>query len=118
MLSSLLCRGKRTALFFFHPECEFCRKELEGILEHRDEFSNVQWVFLTLAPEELTATFLQDYPLESIPNANVLRQEAPDTYLLYKIKGPPAVFIYSEDGILLNQHLGATPISVLIEELK
>lgn len=109
---------KRTALLFFHPECEYCRKELEGIIARQKEFRNVQWLFITLAPTEIVEEFLIEYPLESIPDAYVLREDWPDTYKQFGVKGPPALFIYDENGNLMKRHMGATSIRTIVRELQ
>ena len=101
-VSEFLDSSKRTALMFFHPECEYCQIELGGIMEHWQECRNVQWLFLTLAPEDEAQAFLQIFPLDSIPYAYVLRENWPDTYRLYQVKGPPALFIYDENGKLIK----------------
>lgn len=108
----------RTALLFFHPECEYCRKELEGILARHSECRDIQWLFLTLAAAEEVETFLMEYPLESIPDAYILREDWPDNHKLFGVKGPPALFIYDENGKLMARHMGATSIKSLVQELQ
>lgn len=110
--------SQRTALMFFHPECEYCRKEVEGILARHKEMRNVQWLFITLAPTEIVEDFLAEYPLESIPDAYVLREDWPDTYKQFGVKGPPALFIYDESGNLVRRHMGATSIKTIVQELQ
>lgn len=110
--------SKRIALLFFHPECEYCRKEVEGILARHSECRDVQWLFLTLAPAEEVETFLMEYPLESIPDAYVLREDWPDNHKLFGVKGPPALFIYDENGKLMVRHMGATSIKTIVKELQ
>ena len=110
--------AKRTAILFFHPECEYCRKEIEGIIARQREFRNVQWLFITLAPTEIVEEFLTEYPLESILDAYVLREDWPDTYKRFGVKGPPALFIYDENGNLLKRHMGATSIKTIVQELQ
>lgn len=108
----------RTAIFFFHPECEYCRKELDGILDHHGEMRNMQWLFLTLAPEEVVQEFFMEYPLETIPNAWVLREDWPEMHQKYKVKGPPALFVYNENGQLFYEHRGAVSIKTIVGKLK
>lgn len=116
--SEYLDSSKRTAIFFFHPECEYCQIELEGILTRNKECRNVQWLFLTLASEEIVESFLLDYPLETIPNSYVIREDWPDTYGQFGVKNPPALFVYNENGILINWHMGATSINTIVQELQ
>lgn len=110
--------SKRTALFFFHPECEYCRKELEGVLTRHSECRNVQWLFLTLAQAEEVGTFQREYPLETIPDAYVLREDWPDIHRQFGVTGPPALFIYDESGKLMKRYMGATSIKTIVQELQ
>ena len=116
--SDYLDQTKRTALLFFHPECEYCRKEVDGILARHREMRNVQWLFITLAPTEIVEEFLTEYPLESIPDAYVLRENWPDTYEQFGVKGPPALFIYDENENLMKRHMGATSIKTIVQDLQ
>lgn len=116
--SKELDMSKRTAILFFHPECEYCRKELEGILARHGELRNMQWLFLTLAPEEDVQEFLMEYSLGTIPNAWILREDWPDIHQKYKVKGPPALFAYDEKGLLFYQHRGAVSIKTIVEKLR
>ena len=110
--------SKRTAIMFFHPECEYCRKELEGVINHHKEMTNMQWLFLTLATEEEVQEFLQAYPLDTIPGSWVLREEWPDIHKQYQVKAPPALFVYDENGHLFYQHRGAVSIKTIVEKLR
>lgn len=117
-VAEFLDSSKRTALMFFHPECEYCRKEVEGIIARHREFRDVQWLFITLAPAEVVERFLIDYPLDTIPFSIVLREDWPVTYKLFDVKGPPALFIYDENGNLLKRFKGATSINTIVEALR
>ena len=110
--------SKRTALLFFHPECEYCRKEVEGILARHSECRDVQWLFITIAPSEIVEEFLMEYPSETIPDAYVLREDWPDIHKVFGVKGPPALFIYDENGKLMKRHMGATSIKNIVQELQ
>lgn len=116
--SDYLDSSKRTALLFFHPECEYCQKELEGILAQHMACNNVQWLFLTLASEDVLGGFLRDYPLEAIPDAYVIRENWPDTYVQFGVKSPPELFIYNESRKLIKRHKGFTSIKTIVQELQ
>lgn len=109
---------KRTVILFFHPECVFCQKELEEVIARHMECRNTQWIFITLAPLEIVEEFLMEYPLESIPDAYLLREDWPDMYERFGVKGPPALFIYDENGKLMKRHKRAVPIKTIVEDLQ
>lgn len=109
---------KRTSILFFGPDCEFCQKEIEGILERNGECRAVQWIFITIAQPEELEPFLKEYPIESIPNAFLLREDFPEMHIKFDVSAPPALFIYDEQGTLMKMHRGATSIRTIVAELK
>lgn len=109
---------KRTAIVFFHPECEFCQQEINGIINRYSECRNVQWVFLTLAfPEEITP-FLVDYPILTIPDAYLIRENWPNVCKRLNFTAPPEMLIYDKNGKLIKNHKGATSIRTIVDELQ
>lgn len=109
---------KRTVIMFFHSDCEFCQKEIEGIIERNGECRDVQWVFITIAQPEELEPFLKEYPIESIPNAFLLREDFPEMHIKFDVTAPPALFIYDEHKKLMRMHRGATSIKTIVEELQ
>ena len=75
-------------------------------------------MFITLASTEIVEEFLEVYPLESIPDSYVLREEWPNIYKIFGVKGPPALFIYDETEKLMKRHMGATSIKTIVQELQ
>ena len=113
-----LNKTKRTSILFFGPDCEFCQKEIEGILKRNGECRDVQWVFITIAQPEELKPFLNEYPIESTPNAFLLREDFPEMHIKFGVSAPPALFIYDEHGKLMKMHGGAIPIKTIVEELQ
>lgn len=113
-----LIPGKRTALMFFHPECEFCRKEIEGIIKRYDECRDVQWVFITFAPADLVAEFMMEYPLEMIPDSKIIVEKGEEIFKLFNVEAPPSLYIFDEERKLLKRHKGAISIKIIVEELQ
>ena len=107
--------GQKTALLFFSPDCEFCQKEIEGIIANKDSFPNVRWVFVTLSTLEELDDFLSEYPLESIPDAKVCITDGPQLYIALDVTAPPTLFIYGSDGHLEHYSRGAVSINTILE---
>ena len=110
-------RGQKTALLFFSPDCEFCQKEIEGIIENKDTFPNVKWVFVTLPAREELDDFLSEYPLGSIPDAKVCIADEPQLYIALNVTAPPTLFIYGSDEHLEHYSRGAVSIKTILEWL-
>lgn len=110
--------SRKTAIMFFSPDCEFCMKELEGIVNARNDFSGIDWVFVTLAQREELDSFLQYYPLETIPGARICIEDKPELLMALDISAPPALFVYNADGYLEQCQRGAVSIQTIIEWLR
>ena len=103
---------------FFSPDCEFCRQELKGIIDNRKSFRNVDWVFVTLSPQEELEEFLLEYPLQSVPEARICIEEWPELFGALDVTAPPSIFIYDAEGLLEHYKRGAVSIKTILEWLK
>lgn len=103
---------------FFSPDCEFCRQELKGIIDNRISFQSIDWVFVTLSPQEEFEEFLHEYPLQTVPDARICVEERPDLFLALDVTAPPAIFIYDAEGLLEHYKRGAVSIKTILEWLE
>lgn len=109
---------RKVAILFFSPECEFCKKEMEGILNSRDNYSGIDWVFVTISSFEELDSFLVDYPIDTIDDARICIVDSPDLLIALDITSPPSLFIYDSDGHLEYSKHGAVSIKTILEWLK
>ena len=110
--------GRKTAIMFFSPDCEFCRQELKGIIDNRISFQSIDWVFVTLSSQEEFEEFLHEYPLQTVPDARICVEKRPDLFLALDITAPPAIFIYDAEGLLEHYKRGAVSIKTILEWLE
>ena len=118
VLKNKLDPSKRTAILFFHPDCEFCQQEIKGIINRNSECRDVQWVFFTMAQPEEISSFLEEYPLNDIPDSFLIREDWPNVYKQLSLSNPPELIVYDEQGKLMVHHKGATSIKTIVEELQ
>lgn len=109
---------RKTALLFFSPECEYCRKEIEGIIENRSLFDGSVWVFVTMPPVEELWAFMAEYPLDAVSGSKICVDESFELYETFDITAPPSIFIYDADGRLEHYNRGAVSIKTIIEWMK
>lgn len=64
--------GRPSIIVCFHPECDFCGMEADELIKHYNDLGDVNLLFVTFASKDETTAFLEQHPLEAIPNANVL----------------------------------------------
>jgi len=108
---------RKTALLFFSHDCEFCQKEIQGILEEAAFVEGVIWVFVTPSQRDALEVFFSEFPINMIPDAKVCITESADLYASLDVSAPPAIFIYNKKGDLEFYHRGALSIKTIIEKL-
>lgn len=109
---------RKTAILFFSTDCEFCRKEIKGIIAAKETFLGIDWVFVTISSKEDVDAFLIECPLDIIDGAKVCIEESPDFLFALNITSPPSLFIYDVNGRLENYSRGAISIQTILEWLK
>lgn len=112
--NSMLNPEKKTAILFFSPECNACRKEINDIVTFQSEFQDIQWVFITIAQYEELHSFVKECPISSLPDAFLLREDYPTNHLLFDVSTPPALFVYNEKGKLIAMRRG----EILLRSMK
>lgn len=108
---------RKTAILFFSTDCEYCRKEIEGIIAAKDSFSGTEWVFVTISSHDDLKSFLLEYPLDSIPGAKVCIEDFPELYIALDVTAPPSIFIYDVNGDIEYYKRGAVSIQTILEWL-
>jgi len=109
---------RHTAILFFSTDCEFCRKEIEGIINARETLSGVNWIFVTISVFEELDSFMHEYPLFKIENAKICIEEYPELHMALDVSSPPSLFIYDSNGHIEYYKRGAVSINTILEWLK
>ena len=108
---------QRTVLMFFSPDCEYCRKEIMGIISNAADIKMVDWIFLTISSQDDMDAFLKEYPLLTIPKATIVIDELAEFHRALGVTAPPSIFIYDGNGILEHYKRGAVSIKTILEWL-
>lgn len=106
--------GKPSIIVCFHPECEFCGMEADELIKHYKDLGDVNLLFVTFASKEETTAFLEQHPLDAIPNAKVLLDTNFDFFITFDVEAPPMSFIYDRHQKLVKRHKG----TVAVDQLK
>jgi peroxiredoxin len=111
-------KGKKTILILFQASCEHCQNESRQIAERLDKFSKYQLYFISSSPMTEIQKFSVSYKLADQPNIHFARTEG---YVIVDNFGPipaPSLFIYSENGELLNSFEGEMEVDTIIKYLQ
>uniref|UniRef100_S0DFM3 Thioredoxin domain-containing protein n=1 Tax=termite gut metagenome TaxID=433724 RepID=S0DFM3_9ZZZZ len=105
-----ITRGNVSVIFFFHPECAFCGMEMKEILAHKNELRDANLVFITTAEGGELTKFLEEYPIDAMPNSTVLIDHNRDFVITYNVKSPPTCYIYDKNQKLQKTIRGTVPV--------
>jgi cytochrome oxidase Cu insertion factor (SCO1/SenC/PrrC family) len=107
----------KTVIVLFQPDCDHCQHEAEEIKANIDRFKNQTMYFVSSSPVDQIVKFSKDYKLDGQSNiffGATTVQKILDTF------GPiaaPSIYIYSENGQLIQKFNGQTPVGDIIQYL-
>jgi peroxiredoxin len=107
----------KTVLILFQPDCDHCQEEAKQIAENLEAFKNYNLYFVSSATLPELEKFAKDYHLSDYEN--ILFGQTSTESILNNF-GPiqaPSVYIYTEQGKLVNSLNGQVDISVLLKYL-
>ena len=107
------------AFVFFHPECSFCREEIDDIMSTCVSNHEYKWFFVTTAsPIDAKIMFLQ-YDKNMCEKVYVVSEEDyPRIHLIYDVTSPPAIFLYNSKGRLYWHRKGELPKGTIASIIK
>ena len=109
-------KGK-TVLVLFQPDCDHCQEEARQIAENLEAFKKYNLYFVSSSALPEIEKFSRDYDLSD--HENVLFGQTSTENILNNF-GPiqaPSVYIYTEQGKLVNNFNGQVDISALLKYL-
>lgn len=91
---------KPIVLFYFSPECPYCRTQIEDIVKNMNQLENIRFYVLTAYPFEQMKSFYNQYQLYKYSNVKVGIDNTKFFQQYYKISGVPYTNIYNNKKIL------------------
>jgi len=107
-------KGKPTVLFFFGPDCPYCKEQLKEIKMHMNELKDVQFVLLTGEGFGGMKRFIKENELADYNNVIVGRDTADYFARTFKAEGYPYTAFYGEDKKLRCVYVGRMRIEQLV----
>lgn len=107
----------KTVLVLFQPDCDHCQREAVQIRENLEAFDDYAVYFVSDAALPQLRQFAQEYDLAD--KSNVYFAQASISDILNTL-GPvqaPSVFVYSEEGRLVDSFIGETPVKEITNVL-
>jgi peroxiredoxin len=106
-----------TVFVYFNTECEYCQSEAKQIQENKDQFKNVQLVFISFEePKKITA-FANNYKLNHYDNITFLSDTKITFAATFDVKSLPTVVLYDANQKLIAKIKGQTKVATILKHL-
>lgn len=109
-------KGK-TVLVLFQPDCDHCQREAVQIRENLEAFEDYTIYFVSDAALPQLDQFAQAYDLAGKNNVHFAQASVNDIIHTLGPVEAPSVFVYSEEGRLVDSFIGETPIEEITSSL-
>ena len=103
--------GKPIVLYFFDPDCPYCRAQTEEIITNMKSFMNVRFYIFSSFPFQQIKMYSDHYQLEFYSNIKIGRDSEFFFLNYFKATGVPYVAIYSKTKRLKQVLIGKTSIT-------
>lgn len=99
-------KGKPVVLFYFYPNCPYCKAQTKEILEDITKLKGIQFYFITPYPVVEMKKFWNEYELGKYPNIVTGIDTANDMGKYFEVTGVPFMAIYGKEQKLNNTFEG------------
>lgn len=104
--TSSIPAGKPVVLFYFSPQCPYCRAQVAEIVKDMDALKDIQIYMITGFPIPEIRRFLKEYQLTKYTNVIMGRDSTEYLAYYFKVPGVPYMAIYGKDRKLRNAFIG------------
>lgn len=105
-------------LMVFNPQCDHCQHETEALIQHMDQFKNVQIVMATSSPFADMKDFIVKYKLDQYKNVVVTQDTHFFLLNFYMLHNLPFHAFYNKKKELISVFEGSMTIEKILGVLK
>jgi peroxiredoxin len=100
--------GKSFVVFYFNPNCPYCRAEIRDMLKHNKQFQKTEYYFLTNYTTGQVKPMIEEFKLDKYKNITVAIDQNSDFIKYYFIPNVPYLAIYDSQKRLQQVFVGRT----------
>ena len=112
-----LSKGKPIVLFYLTPYCPYCNQQTKEILGEMEQFSDVQFLFVTSYPLKEMEKFEKGYNLSKYSNITTGVDTAHFIHDYFPAEGVPYTAVYNKNKKLNKTFLGPLTVKQLSKVL-
>ena len=107
--------GRPFMLFYFNPDCPYCKAQLQEIIQHRAQFSNTTIYLLSNDPVNVVRAFFNEHQLNKYDNFITGVDYSNFLSGYFYITQVPYLAIYDNERRLREVFIGKTDINIIKE---
>ncbi len=103
-----------TIILFFNRDCDHCQYEAKAILEHKSDFVNTNFWWVTTVDSSAINDFSKKYHLDKLSKHYFAKLPVEKVVETFGSVSVPHIFIYDKTGVLQKEFRGETKIEALL----
>jgi peroxiredoxin len=104
----------KNILIFYNPDCDHCQRQAQAIRGRIKDFSDWSIYFIAASGETQSRKFASTYDLHEQKNIVFATAGIPEVVREMGSIGTPSIFVYSQEGKLIKQFDGETPVGDIL----
>jgi len=109
---------KPRVLYYFNSECMFCQETFRSLPNHPELKDEASLIFISDEDPGIIRDFISSMELENMPEIYFYVDSDQQVKKHFAIRGVPAIYIYSQQGELIELFRGATSLTTIRSRLK
>ena len=105
-------------LYYFNSECIFCQETFRDLPNHPELKDEASLIFVSGEDPGIIRDFISSMELENMPEIYFYVDSDQQVKKHFAIRGVPAIYIYSQQGELIELFRGATSLTTIRSRLK
>lgn len=103
-----------TIILFFNRDCDHCQYEAKSLLEHKSDFVNTNFWWVTTVDSSAINDFSKKRHLDKLSKHFFAKLPAEKVVETFGSVSVPHIFIYDKAGVLQKEFRGETKIEALL----
>jgi len=112
-----LSAGLPLILVRFNTQCDYCRTEIDTIVDAIDLFGRAHILLISSEPEGVIRSFVESSKVRSCPKIRVLQDKDLNFARIFGASLVPRTLIYDSKWNLAGDYLGETKVEALLSHL-
>lgn len=112
-----LRKKMNTIFIIFSPDCEYCQRETQMLLQDINKFKDTQIIMITYLPYSEMIKFYHIYKITDYPQITMARDTKFFFPVFFKVGNLPSIYVYDKKGNFKKAFEGDVKPETILAEL-